>query len=364
MADSIYDILSRMPRQQQPPPQPPGVAARQMGLLAPQQSAPQPMQQPPGFRGGNLPQIYGLLAQHADNPSSVGNQYVQAVQQQQQLDMQNQPMERYLRLYGSVNPFDFTTNSLQKFHDNFTQTGELQFDLLERKEELSTAEQGFLNTAIQEAYKAESDLGRMSDIGDRYEQMAVRGVREGIAGRGEEWLKNILGGEDELSQLRTEYHQLKVSNIVQNLPPGVASDKDVEIVMKGWPDATADSWYIAAFLRGMMKLRAVDAAYHQHAAAYLGTHRTQTGQMQDWMARRPVLLRDIFNRFGGIYNPIDTTTGRPMSAEAAAQYYFNRFQVDPNAFNAPTTPTNMPTDNDLTLGDYSTDELLRMLDEQ
>ena len=296
-------------------------AARQQGLL----SAPvHPGQQPMsgfGAPGGeqNLQQIYGLLAQLGDDPMAAGQGYVSAMQRQQQLNRQNQPIEQFLRLYGNVNPYDFETDSLQKFHNNFVQTGQLDFGMLQRREDLSTKEQGFLNDAITNAQKAEADIGRMSDLANRFDEAARQGIAQGrLAGGFNEWAKGMLGGEDQVSQLRTEYEQLRISSVVQNLPPGVASDKDVELVLKGWPSGVADPAYISSFLRGMQKLRAIDHAAATHSASYLSRNRTQQGQLEDWNKNAEWLAMDALRRHGGYYNP-----GADISAEEAATMRYN-----------------------------------------
>ena len=300
----------------------PNPAARQQGLLsAPAHPGQQPMS---GFGapGGQqqLQQIYGLLAQYGDDPSQVGQGYVSALQRQQQLNRQNQPIEQFLRLYGNVNPYDFETDSLQKFHSNFVQTGQLDFGLLQRREDLSTKEQGFLNDAITNAQKAEADIGRMSDLSNRFDELARQGVAQGrLAGGFNEWAKGMLGGEDQVSQLRTEYEQLRISSVVQNLPPGVASDKDVDLVLKGWPSGVSDPAYIASFLRGMQKLRAIDHAAATHSASYLSRNRTQQGQLEDWNKNAEWLAMDALRRHGGYWNP-----GDDISAEDAARMRYDQ----------------------------------------
>lgn len=282
---------------------------RQQGLLA----APvMPQSGPSGFMGQGpargaapLNQIYGLLAQYGDDPMQAGQGYVNAVQTQQQIDRQNQPIEQYLRLYGSVNPFDFETDSLAAFHDNFTRTGQLDFKLLQRKE--TSKSQEYLHEAINGAYQAENDLGRMNSLANRFDEAARQGVAQGrLVGGFNEWLKGMLGTENDVTQLRTEYEQLRISNVVQNLPPGVASDKDVALVLKGWPGSNADPAYISAFLRGMQKLRAIKLAQDTHRAGYLSRTNNEEGMLDDWNRNKLSLVDQAFQNYGlRVWNPGD-----------------------------------------------------------
>lgn len=319
--------------------------ARQQGLI-PLSPQGQPSQPAAGQGASPINQVYGLLAQHANDPTGVGQNYISALQAEQRLNQQNDPVEKFLRLYGNVNPYDFEVDSLQKFQDNFVQTGNLQFDLLRRKDDLSTKEQGFLNDAITGAHKAQSDVGRMTDLSNRFMEQGQRGMLKGrLAGGISEWLKTMVGSEDEVSRLRTEYEQLRISNVVQNLPPGVASDKDVELVLRGWPAQTADPAYLASFLRGMQKLRAVDYARAAHGAAFLGNTRSQVGQLQDWEKNKDWLIEDAFRKTGlRIYNP-----GKNVSAEDAAQMRWNQevgaapvTKATPRAATRPAPSTDKP----------------------
>jgi hypothetical protein len=289
---------------------------KQPGLLAPQQS-PEPTAR----------QLYGLLAQYGDDPAAAATGYMNTRLDQQGLDLQqqrldqfNDPMERYLRLYGNINPHDFTGESIKAFHENYVGTGQMDHSLLKRYDPLSSKEQGFLNQAINDAMKAESDIGRMTDLSNRFDEFARQGIPQGrLAGGISEWMKGVLGSEDAVSQLRTEYEQLKISNVVQNLPPGVASDKDVELVLRGWPSGVSDPAYIASFLRGMRKLRAVDGARAAHRAGYLNRNAGESGLLEDWQRNRDWMIRDAIQEVGGVWNP-----GDDVSAEEAARMRYQR----------------------------------------
>jgi len=299
---------------------------RQQGLVPSQGGAAQPNipgngQQ--GFQGvAPLNKIYGLLAQYSDNPAQVGNAYVSAQQTQQAQDRQNLPLENFLRLYGRINPHDYDPTSIQKFHQNFIRTGQLQFDMLRERKTMSTVEQQILKDATDKAMKAESAMGQAADLANRYDEIARQGTYEGrLAGGISEWLKGVLGTEDEVSRVRTEYEQLKNSNVIQNLPPGVASDRDIEIAMRGWPSSTAKSSYVAAFLRGTQKMRALQHAQATYEASYLSLNKSQEGELESWNMNRNTYAMQALNQFGGVYAP-KNPDGTAMDADKAADYFY------------------------------------------
>ena len=263
-----------------------------------------PGQQPSYMNPQMLAQLYSTMASGADNPAQIGQQYVGAMQQQQALDRQNSPVEQYLRIYGSINPFDYDPNSIADFHDHFVKTGEMNHRLLRERERLSSQEEKWMNEAMQEAQGAEQTMGRMSYLASEFERLGPD-MHSGVAGRFTDWVTGLLGKEGQVQALRTEYEQFKNELVVENLPPGVASDTDIAIAMRGWPPSTADPWYIASFMRGMQKLQALKHAQATHKAYYIGRHKNQTGLLEDWNMNRNQLQMEALNRYGGINTPMD-----------------------------------------------------------
>lgn len=281
----------------------------------------------------SLKEIYGILAQ-GNNPAAAGQGYVSAMQTQQRADRANAPMSQWLELYGNINPYDFTVDSLQKFHENTIETGQLKFDLLERVETLSTKEQGFLNEAINSAQDKEMQMSRMINLADRFEQAGMQGMKSGALASLEDWFMKFAGTEDDFRLLKTEYDQVKNTGVMEALPPGIASDKDIEIAMRGWPGATANPEYLSAFLRGMAKMRAFEHAQQAHAARFLSRNRTQQGQLADWQKNRDVLMLKSLDRFGGVYNPLNAD-GTPIAAEDAARLRFGSPKIGDTTVTTP-----------------------------
>jgi hypothetical protein len=124
--------------------------------------------------------------------------------------------------------------------------------------------------AIREAtanYREQHDLAiRSVNIAGQY--LALEPLSGGEAMIAEKW-KALLGNEDEKTTLRTEFNQIKNNMVMESLPPGVASDKDIAIAMSGFPSATADPEYIAQYMRGMAKLAAITAERESARAIHL-----------------------------------------------------------------------------------------------
>lgn len=301
---------------------------REQGLLAVQRQP--PGAQPGGFSGpgggDQMREIYGLMAQYADDPAAVGQQFVKATQSQQVLDRQNQPIEQFLKLYGNVNPYDWSAPSLQKFHDNYIQTGQLQFDMLEPKKALTSEENKAILQADERMYEAGTAIGRMGSMVDRFDAAARSGdYTQGILGGIDEWIsQRITGNVEETEALKQEWRSLKNKEVIDKLPPGVASDKDIEIAREGWPGPNVSPAYLAAFLRGMQKYRVLDFAYQRHRSHYIGTEETVQGLSTDWLNNRRSWISDAMaNNNLQLYQPRNPD-GSEMTNEQAAQFFYQR----------------------------------------
>lgn len=104
----------------------------------------------------------------------------------------------------------------------------------------------------------------------------------GIKSTVTETLKNILGTQDAVSEFRRKFNQVRISRALNNLPPGVASDKDVELAFKGVPKESASPEQVASFLRGAAKLARFEAGFNQFKSDFISTRSTGKGLNQLW----------------------------------------------------------------------------------
>lgn len=109
----------------------------------------------------------------------------------------------------------------------------------------------------------------------------------GLAGQAFEFMKQATGSEDAVSELRKEYAKLRASQTVKNLPPGAASDKDIELALSGFPKATSNPEYMASFLRGLEKMQRLEATYNEFKANYLSENGTERGMLEAWKRSQP-----------------------------------------------------------------------------
>jgi hypothetical protein len=121
---------------------------------------------------------------------------------------------------------------------------------------LTTTGENLVNEAVQNQVN-------LNSLSRQYENLAneiTTEINSGTVAGVEEQVKKIFGSEDSVTRLRQEYRRLRNSQVLQTLPPGVASDKDIEIAMGAFPSDNANPELIASFLRGMSKLNKYDAS--------------------------------------------------------------------------------------------------------
>ena len=92
--------------------------------------------------------------------------------------------------------------------------------------------------------------------------------------------KNIAGKRDEESFLRTAYARERNTEIVNSLPPGVASDRDVAIFSEGFPPQNASTAEILEFLLTAQRFN----SYVQDESLLIEAHineQREAGEFQD-----------------------------------------------------------------------------------
>ena len=107
--------------------------------------------------------------------------------------------------------------------------------------------------------------------------------------------------------------------VLDMLPPGVASDKDIELALAAFPTETSSPANIAGFLRGMAKLQAYESAMNGAKAEWVqqnGNLGTASTEMQ--VGNRTVLKGGRFSEFIESYMPNTSVLGKVSGVEGVA----------------------------------------------
>jgi len=132
-----------------------------------------------------------------------------------------------------------------------------------------------------EAGSASVANSRISDaIQLIYDNRLLETGSAGAASSFFELTKNIAGMRDSESFLRTAYTREKNTEIINSLPPGVASDRDIAIFSEGFPPKNASISEILSFFQAAKRINSLTQDLSLLAENHI-RQQTETGKFQD-----------------------------------------------------------------------------------
>ena len=124
------------------------------------------------------------------------------------------------------------------------------------------------------------------------------GGAEGIFGTVSEFTKNVFGWQGGTSEWKKRYQDFRNSSVIANLPPGVASDRDIAIAREGFPDQNWDKEQLKSWMRGYQKLTRYQATYKRAIADWKEKNRGRTAGFRKAWENSPEYLE--WKEFNGI----------------------------------------------------------------
>jgi hypothetical protein len=192
-----------------------------------------------------------------------------------------------------------------------------------------------VNEAAVTAAASKQSADQYNDLAKRLEA-AGGGYGAFTTARG--FFDNALGARNSYTQLRNEYARLRNTAAIKSLPPGPATDADIQMALKPFPSENADARTMASFLRGMAKLQDIEAAVANAKTDWLAnnngvlTRARNTFQAGDYATKPDESFNDFTQRVvqdvAKRYDPKQQTSlvdqiptdanPRPQAAQAAA----------------------------------------------
>jgi hypothetical protein len=180
---------------------------------------------------------------------------------------------------------------------------------------ISASAEKLVNDSVISAVKANALTGQYATLAGDFEKIINTA---GVGAKLGELISRTLGTEKEPTALRQEFLRMRNTAVLDMLPPGVASDKDIEVAMASFPTETSSPDNIARFLRGMSKLKAYEAAVESAKAEWIqqnGTLGTANSTMQ--VGNREVKPNARFSEFIKVYIPNTSVLGSGGAAGAS-----------------------------------------------
>ena len=149
-------------------------------------------------------------------------------------------------------------------------TSETQAKILELNQkfgQLPDDARTLVNSSSLAATSSEQQVQQYQSLASKIDAL---GGSWGAGSSAKEFFKRATGNEDGISALKREYTRMASQGVIKLLPPGPASDKDIENAKAGIPDANASPDVMSSYLRGMSKLSAYDAVLNNAKAEWVG----------------------------------------------------------------------------------------------
>jgi hypothetical protein len=123
-----------------------------------------------------------------------------------------------------------------------------------QREDLGSRDRAAIREVEQEAEAQFRLYQKSTRLADEFSN--IEGT-EGSAGKVMSKWRSITGQQDKRDLLKAEFTGVINAAALGGLPPGAASDKDIQMVLQGFPDETYPPEAIASYMRGMAKMSAL-----------------------------------------------------------------------------------------------------------
>ena len=163
--------------------------------------------------------------------------------------------------------------------------------------DLSGRLQGQVNDAQDKIDSAKQSRAKITNI----LQFAPENTLSGVFGRGVQGLQNIFGSQDQVSVWRTQVQSFINSEAIGNLPPGVASDRDIELVLRGTIDGFANQAALEDWMSAVDRLNSYAIRYYQGKVGHIEETRGLTGfDSPDYDPKVDVNVAGTIGTSGGV----------------------------------------------------------------
>lgn len=198
---------------------------------------------------------------------------------------------------GTMITYRSGRQEFKPFGEDVYQAGEQARQNLPAK--LTSAQESELLKLQQSANQSYSLAARTADLANRFSQINVQG---GTPAQAREALIRIAGGEDGLSLLRREYTRIRNALIVEGLPQGPATDKDIQLIADGFLSATASPQAISEFLGAMSRAQEASAMFNEFQANFMQNGGSMVAARKEFdidgfTVKKGERVRDAYKRY-------------------------------------------------------------------
>ena len=145
---------------------------------------------------------------------------------------------------------------------------------------LSEAATVRVNEAFTASDAARTRAGQLTELNDKI-TAAVRDDTTGSGGqigRAYRTLYESVGGATEYARLLREFTRLRNAEVVRALPPGPSTDRDIQLISRGFPGENGSTEEIQQFLSAASRMAAYEADYNRFRGMFMDANRGSMGR--------------------------------------------------------------------------------------
>lgn len=155
----------------------------------------------------------------------------------------------------------------------------------------------------------------------------------GLFGNAENMFSKLTGQDNYLRDMRVRFNQLANSQATKLLPPGPASDKDIEFARKGIPSETDNPMVMARWLRGMAKMESNNAKFNEFKSEWMSANGNpgQSDRNRNILGmdvKQGESLNSAAKRFLSSDSRQDTSSAAPQQAQSHTSKSGIQFKVE------------------------------------
>ncbi|EET9518042.1 phage DNA ejection protein [Escherichia coli] len=157
----------------------------------------------------------------------------------------------------------------QKFGFEVQQAQKKAEELINAAPKLSVNMEKAIEKSAGDAAASRNAADSMTTLADTLEKEKPT---PGLFGNAENMFSKLTGQDNYLRDMRIRFNQLANAQATKLLPPGPASDKDIEFARKGIPSETDNPMVMARWLRGMAKMESNNAKFNEFRSEWMSAN--------------------------------------------------------------------------------------------
>jgi hypothetical protein len=192
----------------------------------------------------------------------------------------------------------------------------IRAEIADKQGDIPESARTIVNQSADAVLAARQRAERATSLAEKF----TNSWQSGVFTRATDALGDAFGSQSEGRRFRQEFERLRSGEIVKSLPPGPATDRDIQLFSRGFPSAEADADTIKQFLQSVARV----ARYEETFSDVRGQWAAANGQLGP--ARREFTIDGIqiprgttFTNFSRQYLGLAANRAAAQEAEALAR---------------------------------------------